>query len=84
MESWFQFKPLLSNGSTCAAYTLVFGTAILASAVSMVGAYLVYRNRPSHDRGLLVGCMTGVNLGRVGTPHPVILLAVRLVHSLCL
>ena len=47
---------------------LVFGTAILASAFVLGGAYLMYRKRPSYDRGLLMGCLTGVNLGTFAYP----------------
>ena len=42
---------------------LVFMIAVLASAIVTGGSYLLYRRRPSYERGLLVGCATGVNLG---------------------
>lgn len=47
---------------------LVFATAVLASAAVTGGAFLVYRDRPSYDRGLLLGCLTGVNLGTFAYP----------------
>lgn len=47
---------------------LVFGTAIVASAAVMGGAYVMYRKRPSYERGLLLGCLTGVNLGTFAYP----------------
>lgn len=47
---------------------LVFLIAILASAIVAGGSYLLYRRRPSYERGLLVGCATGVNLGTFAYP----------------
>ena len=47
---------------------LVFMIAVLASAIVAGGSYLLYRRRPSYERGLLVGCATGVNLGTFAYP----------------
>ena len=47
---------------------LVFMIAVLASAIVTGGSYLLYRRRPSYERGLLVGCATGVNLGTFAYP----------------
>ena len=47
---------------------VVFLTSILASALVTGGACLLYRRRPSYERGLMVGAMTGVNLGTFAYP----------------
>jgi hypothetical protein len=47
---------------------LVFMIAVLASAIVAGGSYLLHRRKPSYERGLLVGCATGVNLGTFAYP----------------
>jgi predicted permease len=47
---------------------LVFMIVVLASAIVAGGSYLLHRRKPSYERGLLVGCATGVNLGTFAYP----------------
>ena len=55
--------PLLGPGTPLVWLVSIFATAFVASL-----GFLVYRRRPSYERGLLVGSLCGVNLGTFAYP----------------